>query len=108
MMLGIEEIILSSDSRERFFSEKPEGITDVVVRLSSGERFIASFFTYEKLLEMSRVNESSHKFLDGLYFWVSNMILIDNCEKRTIQRVIEHLIEEGDFFQAFCKISDIQ
>ena len=104
-MLQIENIYLSMDSRKEVFMEEPEGITDVVVELRSGERFLASFFSYEKVGEMIKEFKNTGKYLGGSFFWVKNMILIDKCEKETITQVVEHLIEEGDFLDAFSRIS---
>lgn len=106
-MEGIAGIYLSSESREKYFAEKPEGITDVVVEFESGEQFIASFFSYQKVWEMRKEYVETGKFLNGSYFWASEMILIDNCEKSTIRKVVEHLLEEGDFLNAFMKISEV-
>ena len=93
------------DSRRKIFKEEPECITDVVVELRSGERFLASFFCYAKIWEMKKEFEKSGKFLAGTYFWAKDMVLVDNIERGTIKKIVEHLIEEGDFLDVFRRIS---
>lgn len=103
-MLLIDEIFLSSDTRKEYFAEEPKGLTDVVVKFNSGEKFFASFFTFDKVIEMRKEHQLNEKFLSGRYFWAKNMILIEACDKATIERVIENLLEEGEFREAFTKI----
>ena len=81
-MLQIEKIYLSVDSRKKIFKEEPECITDVVVEMRSGERFLASFFCFSRIWEMKKEFEESGKFLHGSYFWAKNMILVDKYSER--------------------------
>ena len=102
------EIILTAESRKNHFNEEEEGITDAIVKFPSGESFTASFISFQKISELRTENKRGHKFLDGLYFWTKDMILIETCSLNSIQKVIENLIEEGDFHFAFRKISEAQ
>ncbi|MCB0842627.1 MAG: hypothetical protein KDE26_05090 [Bacteroidetes bacterium] len=54
---------------------------------------------------MKKEFEKSGKFLAGTYFWAKDMVLVDNIERGTIKKIVEHLIEEGDFLDVFRRIS---
>lgn len=69
------------------------------------ERYIASFFTYKNIETLSKDNKGLGSFLDGKYFFSKNMILIDNCNIENIRKVINHMIEEGEFKIVFEKVS---
>ena len=94
--MKIEKVFLSNefDPEEEEYNNTH---TDVIVRLSSGERYIASFFTFQNMNQIRKENLASGYFLSGKYFWKKNMVLIDKCDKHHITEVIQHLIEEGDF-----------
>ena len=78
--------------------------TDVVVELRSGEKYIASFFTFQSVALIRQEHLKSGAFLAGKYFWDKNMILIDECSEELITPVIRHLIEEGNFKSVFSKL----
>ena len=78
--------------------------TDVIVQFYSGKKYIASFFTFQNLEMIREENLKSEAFLNGKYFWTKNMLLIDNCSKKNITKVIDHLIIEGDFTTVFKKL----
>ncbi len=77
------------------------GSTDVIVLSENHKKYVASFFTYANIEEKRRQNMKSGEYLDGLYFWDKNMIIVEECTLNTIQRVIDNLIDEGEFQEAF-------
>jgi len=102
--MAVERIFLSCEDREKYFSEYPNDVTDAIVRLDSQENYIATFFTFEKIAEMKKKHIQQNDFLGGKYFWQSNMILVEICERDTIEQVIQDLWDEGNFFKAFKKL----
>jgi hypothetical protein len=102
--MKIDEIFFSSEDRKQFSLDAPYGQTDVIVATSSGEKYMASFFSYKKMRDLVKANKESKEFLSGAYYWSKNMILINNCTTQNIRKVVEHLIEEGEFVRAFRKI----
>lgn len=88
------------------------GNTDVIVLLEEssehGEktiaRYIASFFTYQNIIELKSIHKKTGEYLNGKYFYTKNMLLIDDWSLESIRSVIEHLYEEGDFREVFRKI----
>lgn len=104
MSLEITAVFLSNVFQsEQSLSDK-ESSTDVIVQLSSGEKYIASFFTFHHLTAMRQENLKTGDFIAGKYFWAKNMLLIDQCTEQHVRLVINHLLEEGDFQDVFEKL----
>jgi hypothetical protein len=102
---GIQWIYLSIDYQqldEETRGERP--YTDVIVKLRNGDFFLAPFFSYNSIFRLRSQYEESGEYLGGQYFWVEGMILIKDLDHETVWSVVENLIEEGDFLNAFKKL----
>ena len=99
MGLHVDRIYCSS-------SQEPpdQEFSDVVVFLNNGEQFIASFFTYGYLKAMLLQFQENGKNLHGAYFWKKNMVLVDECSQQAVRLVVQNLLDEGEFLEAFEKI----
>lgn len=78
-----------------------EGFADVVVHLDNGRQYIAAFFTYayvEGLRQTRGLNNTSRR---PLYFWRKNMVLVEECGLESVRKVVQSLIDEGEFLEAF-------
>lgn len=104
VLTDIEEIHLSSENSNKQVLDVNE-ITDVVVRLRNGKQFISSFFTFKKIIELEKDHKKLRKYLNGKYYWSKDMILISKCDRDTITEVVNDLMEEGSFYEAFRDIS---
>ena len=104
MSLHIDKIHLSALSGNYDNFDPHNGNTDVIVLLKNGETYVASFFTYSNILSLQQAHQANGEHLNGTYFQAPNMVLIDNCDLPTIQKVVDDLIEEGDFLQIFRKL----
>lgn len=86
--------------------------TDVLVHIQEEDQFgiksikkyIATFFTYNNIIEMKTRNYKSGEYLRGKYFFFKNMVIIDKCSKESICDVVNNLIDEGDFNDVFKSI----
>jgi len=103
MVQQIEKIFLSAEYRIEGTGYENEN-TDVIVLLEDGQKYTASFFTYDNIKEQQIKNRKSGKYLNGKYFWEKGMILIEKCSSEQIMDVVKDLILEGDFETAFQKI----
>ncbi len=70
-------------------------------------RYIASFFTYKNIETLTKKNQISRENMSGLYFWASDMVLVENVKPETIEAIIDHLIAEDNFDTLFTKITDV-
>ncbi len=102
-----------------YLSAYPEGSedvknfnTDVIVLVEEEEeegdkrtvKYVASFFTYANLFELQSQNIKTGECLNGKYFYAKNMVLIDECSMENVKTVVQHLVEEGEFREAFRRI----
>ena len=78
-----------------------DGNTDVIVTLSDGKKYVATFFTYKNIGSLTESNQNTGECLSGKYFWASDMILIDQLSRQSIETVISHLIEVNEFTSIF-------
>ncbi len=99
MALGVKQVFLSN-----FFNQDDEDNTDVIVELNNGEKYIASFFSYDQVNQLKLKNKALGDYLSGTYFFVKNLVLVENCTEKLIKKVVQDLIDEGDFWNAFEKI----
>jgi len=101
MELRVKKIYLTADSSEEPTNGSGHGNTDVIVYLESGRKFIASFFTYSNILDLQMHHRQDGTFLYGSYFWDRNMVLVEKCSLKTIEPIVNDLIDEGNFQYAF-------
>ncbi len=100
MIKQVERIYLSAEYRIEENAYEAEN-TDVIVQLTNGNKYTASFFTYENILKQKLLNQQRGEYLNGKYFWVRGMVLIEKCSSENIMEVVKDLIQEGDFEAAF-------
>ena len=99
MGLKVERIYYSPNE------EAPkEGFTDVVVVLENGKQYVAAFFTYAHVKALLNQSLLNGKKCEGAYFWRKNMVLVEGCSLDDICQVVQCLIDEGEFLEAFEKI----
>ena len=75
--------------------------TDVIVVMEDGKKYIASFFTYANIEKLRREHQQTGEYLFGKYFRAENMVLIEKCTQEAVREIVEHMIDEGDFYMAF-------
>jgi hypothetical protein len=75
--------------------------TDTIVTFEDGSRWVASFFTYKNIQSLSEKNQQTGECLQGKYFWGSDMLLVDECSRKRIEEVVEHLILKDEFEDIF-------
>ena len=80
--------------------------TDVIVEFDSGDRWVASLFTYSNISKLVEKNKCTGECLNGKYFWGSDMILVDEVSRERIQEVIDYLINKGEFERVFKRCTD--
>jgi hypothetical protein len=76
----------------------------VVVCLTNGAQYVASFVTYDHIEKIRRENRRSGACLNGAYFWSKNMVLVEDGRAETVRRIVEYLVEEGEFLEAFRRV----
>jgi hypothetical protein len=80
--------------------------SDVIVTFENGERYVATFFTYQNIDWLRQKNRKTGECLNGKYFFATDLILIDKLNREEVINVINHLIKEDEFFTSFDKIKE--
>ncbi len=83
-----------------------DGNTDVIVTLSNGERWVATCISYENVRTLTEKNRKTGENLAGAYFWVSDMLLVDEISRPRIEAVVSELIESDMFGSIFRLLED--
>jgi len=100
----IEKISLSAEGRGDYTLDYSDLYSDVIVRFSNGDAYVATFFSVrnlEGMLTESRVMLEQH---EEPFYKILNAVLVENLQKSQLLPVIEHMIVEGDFQVVFRKI----
>lgn len=77
--------------------------SDVIVTFENGERWVATFFSYQNILSLAKKNRETGECLSGKYFVATDMILIDEVSRERIEEVIADLIKESEFEKYFAR-----
>ncbi|MEM9916970.1 MAG: hypothetical protein AAF990_02675 [Bacteroidota bacterium] len=104
MRSDIERIFLSGLTDQEQGAAVEDGRTDVVVSFRNGDRYVASFFSYDAIAQMREAYRVSGEFMSGRYLWYQNMLLVEECSRSLVEEVIEYLLDEGDFKEVFKKL----
>jgi hypothetical protein len=74
---------------------------DVEVVFDDSIRFVATFFTLENVRGLFRRNQVTGECRGGLYFWASDMILVERLTLEAVKETVEDLLLTGEFESAF-------
>jgi hypothetical protein len=75
--------------------------SDVVVTLSDGTRWAATFFTYANITTLTTRYKETGECLSGRYFWAADMILVDELNRQRIGEVVQALLNDRSFYRVF-------
>lgn len=107
-MNNIKSVWIGSEEKGPILGGKAElnDNSDVIVAFKNGEKYIATFFTYENIEWLRQKNEKTGECLNGKYFFATDLILIDRLNREEILKIINYLINQNEFFTAFEKINE--
>lgn len=74
---------------------------DVEVVFDSGAFYVATFFTLENVRGLIEKNRRTGECLGGLYFWASDMIIVERLTWAAVSQTVADLIASGEFESAF-------
>ena len=76
---------------------------DVEVTFQNGESFSAVFFTLQNIETLMKHYKKTGECADGLYFWASNMVIVQQLSEKIICATIDKLLAEDEFESVFSK-----
>lgn len=104
MKLEVARIHSSASDQELDYENNKYAGADIIVYLTNNDKYIASFFSYTNFEAIQKENKKSGLNAGGLYFWYKNMVLVENFRTETVEKVVNHLLLEGDFTEVFEKL----
>jgi len=81
--------------------------SDVIVTFDNGDRWVATFFSYQNILSLAEKNRDSGECLGGKYFVATDMILVDEISRDRIEEVIAEMINENDLESFFARCEEV-
>ena len=76
---------------------------DVQVTFPNGDSFSAVFFTLQNIKTLMKDYEKTGEGANGLYFWTSDMLIVQKLTEQTICKAIDNLLAEEEFASVFSK-----
>ena len=86
---GSEELNLINDN------------VDVEVLLDNGKRYAETFFNIENIISILDRYKKTKECCNGLYFWASDMIIVESLDENIINKTIQDLLKNEEFYTAF-------
>jgi hypothetical protein len=80
---------------------------DTFVRFANGEEYVATFVTRSWVDKITDKNRTTGEQLAGLFFWISDMIIVDNLTTGNIKLVIDEMIANRNFYSAFSATNEL-
>ena len=77
---------------------------DVEVIFDNGDRYSATFFTVRNIQFLLDQYKKTGECSYGLYFWASDMIIVENISENTIRDTVFDLLHSGEFYTSFSKL----
>lgn len=81
-------------------------VTDVVVTLEDGTRWVATFCAYAHVATLRENCRASGENLGGKYLWASDLILVDDTSRASVEAVVRDLIAQDALVSAFSEVAD--
>jgi len=97
--LIVENIYLSVLD-EQNANDKEDLVTDVIVTMENKTKYLATFYTYE-YLKKKIIKEQNH---NRMYWCMAQFTLVDSFDFGRIEKIIEKMIDCGDFQLMFLKL----
>ena len=83
-----------------------DDVTDVVVTLADGSRWVASVCAFGHLPTLRANCATTGENLGGKYLWASDLILVDDTSRASIEAVVRDLIANDELRSAFSPADD--
>ena len=83
-----------------------DAVTDVVLTLGDGSRWIATFCAFGHVATLREGCAQTGENLSGKYLWASDLILVDDTSRASLVQVVSDLLAGGDVPSAFSELTE--
>jgi hypothetical protein len=80
-------------------------VTDAIATLADGTRWIGTFCAFAHVETLRMTCAANGECLGGKYLWASDLILIEDTSRPSIEAVISDLLASGELMSAMTLIS---
>ena len=81
-----------------------DDVTDAIVTLEDGTRWVGTFCAFGHVARLRANCAASGECLGGKYLWASDLILIDDTSRASIEVVMRDLVDSGDYQSALSEV----
>lgn len=83
-----------------------DAVTDAIVTLDDGTRWVASCCSFDHLATLRRNCAETGENLAGKYLWASDLILVDDTSRASLEAVVRDLLASGALESAFSPVDE--
>ena len=83
-----------------------DAVTDAIVTLGDGTRWAASFCSFAHLAALRANCAESGDNLGGKYLWASDLVLVDDTSRASLEAVVRDLLARGELQDAFSEVEE--
>lgn len=83
-----------------------DDVTDAIVELADGTRWVASFCTFGHVAQLRANCAESGECLGGKYLWASDLILVDDTSRSSLEAVVRDLLAADELRSAFSPVGE--
>ena len=80
-------------------------VTDAIVTLPDGSRWVGTFFAFDYVAQLRDNCAASGECLGGKYLWASDLVLVDDTSRESIETVIRDLLASGELRSALSEVA---
>ena len=104
--MDVAEIWIEAEHWGSGIWQPANDITDAIVTLRDGSRWVGTFCAFAHVAEL-RANCAEHgECLGGRYLWASDLILVEDTSRATIESVIRDLAATGELPAAMSSVAE--
>jgi hypothetical protein len=81
-----------------------DDVTDVVVTLPDGSRWVGSCCAFAHLATLRRNCAETGENLGGRYLWASDLVLVEDTSRATLEAVVRDLLARDELGAAFSEL----
>ena len=81
-----------------------DDVTDAIVTLPDGTRWVGTFCAFAHIHRLRANCAASGECLSGKYLWASDLILIDDTSRTSIEAVLGDLVASGEYRSALSEV----
>ena len=79
-------------------------LTDAIATLADGSRWVGTFCAFAHLDQLRAICATNNDCLGGKYLWLSDLILVDDTSRASIELVVRDLLANGGLRGAMSEV----